>query len=191
MPDACQDEAHDDECNKNARLLRRHSNAELIGNSKDEQRNALQLPGGIVLLVCLASVRQHWWVFQHEAPAFAQTGSRAWMLRSAGCARVDASGYLARLLLRSLLVARKPPALSGLVRCTKGGALRDQMTIGAHIGGTMRTIDIAWRRGFGRSFRSGANRSADRNGKREVPQFELEEVEIKATSNEGHACELT
>ncbi|MCC8970092.1 hypothetical protein [Bradyrhizobium brasilense] len=55
----------------------------------------------------------------------------------------------------------------------------------------MRTIDIAWRRGFGRSFRSGANRSADRNGKREVPQFELEEVEIKATSNEGHACELT
>ncbi|WP_156436315.1 hypothetical protein [Bradyrhizobium pachyrhizi] len=70
------------------------------------------------------------------------------------------------------------------------GSLRDQKTIGARIvGGTMRTIDIVWRRGlraviFGQAL--AARRVA--NGKRDAPEFDLQQAEIKVTNNGEHTC---
>jgi hypothetical protein len=160
VPDACRTEAHDGECNKNARPSQPHSKLELIAAiAASMNERTFQLPGGAPVqwrvcdnngrrrtLQCLFFTRR----------AVVHVAAFNW-LRTA-----DASGDLAQLLLRCLLVARSR-RLVGLGLLQNAGPSCDQKAIGVRIAnGTMKSIDIGAAPQAGGHIRSDEQRSAGR-----------------------------
>ncbi|WFU31535.1 hypothetical protein QA635_34240 [Bradyrhizobium brasilense] len=182
MPDACETEAHDGECNKNACASQSHSKLELIAPiaSKDEWRH-IPTAGGRSSAV--AGLRQRWRAPNRQCLFFARRA------RACCCVQLVAPGgrigqfgpTFAQLLVSC---AQPPPCLIGLLQ--NAGPSRDQKTTGVRIvNGTMKLIDIgAAPQASGGHIRFGEQRLRGyAYGKRDVPESELQEFEIKVTSN--------
>ncbi|MGY4230024.1 hypothetical protein ACVMIH_007385 [Bradyrhizobium sp. USDA 4503] len=187
-------EAHDDECNKNACLLRPIQTLNRSRRSPAKMNRArCNCRAGQSFCSCaMASLRQHWRATNRHRPF-----SRRRAAARRCCVHLFAHGEGIRRFgpaFAPLLVSCvQSPALSGLAP-QNAGSVCDQKTIGARIvnGANENAQHRPRPRSIGRSssLRGAAARRVA-NGKREVPELELEEVEIKATSNEGHTCELT
>lgn len=118
----------------------------------------------------MAGLRQHWRATNRQR-LFSHRRAAAWLLRSAGCARANASGDLAQLLLRCLLVVRNR-LFCRVGPLRNAGSVCDQKTIGARIvAGTMKTINLARRRRDQAIMLGQARRFA--SGKRDAPGIEL------------------
>ena len=85
VPDACRTEAHDGECNKNARPSQPHSKLELIAAiAASMNERTFQLPGA---LQCSGEFATTMAVAEHCSACFSREGPSCMLLRSTGCAR--------------------------------------------------------------------------------------------------------